>query len=106
MKNRIKLNEAQLRQIVAESVNKVLLEHAWASAPLFKELENTLNKMKNILGKFSESIPQEQDTEFMKLAGKEWNNLWDSLYALDETVMRINNPRRLSDSDLRFDDLS
>lgn len=105
-KNAVKINESTLRQIVAESVKKVLNEYAWASAPSFKELQNTLDKVAGILGDFCDSIPQEQLDEFMKLAGKEWNYLWESLMSLEETVMRINSPRGLSDGDLTFDDLS
>ena len=105
-KNVVKINENTLRQIVAESVKKVLNEHVWASAPTFKELQIVLNKVIGILSKFSDGIPQEQSEEFMKLAGREWNDLWESLSSLEETVMRINNPRGLSDSDLTFDDLS
>ena len=105
-KNVIKLNENTLRQIVAESVKKVLKEHAWASASTFKELQNVLDKVTGILRKFSNNIPQEHSDEFMKLAGREWNDLWDSLSSINETVMHINNPRGLSDGDLTFDDLS
>lgn len=105
-KNTIKLNEDALRQIVAESVKKVLKEHAWASASTFKELQNVLDEVTGILSKFSNSIPQEHSDEFMKLAGREWNDLWGSLSSLEETVMHINNPRGLSDGDLTFDDLS
>lgn len=104
--NTIKLNESTLRQIVAESVKKVLNEYAWASAPSFKELQNTLDKVVGILEDFYYSIPKEQLDEFMKLAGKEWNYLWESIISLEETVMRINSPRGLSDGDLTFDDLS
>lgn len=105
-KNTIKLNESQLRKIVAESVKKVLNEHIWKSAQTFKELQKALDKVTAILSKFSNNIPQEQEEEFMKLAGKEWNDLWDSLSSIKETTMHINNPRGLSDSDLTFDDLS
>lgn len=105
-KNVVKINENTLRQIVAESVKKVLNEHVWASAPTFKELQIVLNKVIGILSKFSDGIPQEQSEEFMKLAGREWNDLCESLSSLEETVMRINNPRGLSDSDLTFDGLS
>ena len=105
-KNVVKLNENTLRKIVAESVKKVLKENAWASAPSFKELEKVLDKVTGILSNFSNNIPQEQSDEFMKLVGREWNDLWKSLSSLEETVMRINNPRGLSDGDLTFDDLS
>lgn len=105
-KNVVKINENTLRQIVAESVKKVLKEHAWASASTFKELQNVLDEVTGILRKFSDNIPQEHGEEFMKLAGREWNDLWESLSSIEETVMRINNPRGLSDGDLTFDDLS
>ena len=105
-KNTVKLNESQLKKIVAESVKNILNEHIWKSAPAFKELQNVLNKVTAILVKFSNKIPKEQEEEFMKLAGKEWNDLWDSLSSIKETTMRINNKRGFSDSDLTFDDLS
>ena len=105
-KNVIKLNENTLRQIVAESVKKILKEHAWASASTFKELQIVLDKVTGILRKFSNNIPQEHSDEFMKLVGREWNALWESLSSIEETVMHINNPRGLSDGDLTFDDLS
>ena len=101
-----KINENALRQIVAECVKKVLKEHAWASASTFKELQNVLDKVTAILRKFSNNIPQEHSDEFMKLVGREWNDLWESLSSIEETVMHINNPRGLSDGDLTFDDLS
>ena len=105
-KNVIKLNENTLRQIVAESMKKILKEHAWASASTFKELQIVLDKVTGILRKFSNNIPQEHSDEFMKLVGREWNALWESLSSIEETVMHINNPRGLSDGDLTFDDLS
>lgn len=105
-KNIVKINENALRKIVTESVKKVLNEHTWASAPAFKELQIVLNKVTGILSKFSDNIPREQSEEFMKLVGREWNDLWESLSSLEETVMRINNPRGLSDGDLTFNDLS
>ena len=105
-KNTVKINEGQLKKIVAESVKKMLKENIVASAPTFKELQIVLNKVTGILSKFSNNIPQEQSDEFMKLAGREWNDLWESLSSLEETVIKINNPRGLSDSDLTFDDLS
>lgn len=105
-KNTVNINENTLRKIVAESVKKVLKENAWASAPSFKELEKVLDKVTGILSNFSNNIPQEQSDEFMKLVGREWNDLWKSLSSLEETVMRINNPQGLSDGDLTFDDLS
>ncbi len=105
-KNVIKLNENTLRRIVAESVRKVLKEHAWESASTFEELQKTLAKVTGILGTFSHNIPQEHGAEFMKLVGREWNDLWDSLTSIQETVMHIRNQRRLSDGDLTFDDLS
>ena len=105
-KNTVKLNEEQLKKLVAESVKKMLKENIVASAPTFKELQIVLNKVTGILSKFSNNIPQEQSDEFMKLAGREWNDLWESLSSLEETVMKINSPRGLSDSDLTFDDLS
>ena len=85
---------------------KRLREHAGTSASTFKELQNTLDKVTGILEDFYYSIPQEQLDEFVKLAGKEWNYLWESIMSLEETVMRINSPRGLSDGDLTFDDLS
>ena len=105
-KNVIKLNENTLRQIVAESVKKIPKEHAWASASTFKELQIVLDKVTGILRKFSNNIPQEHSDEFMKLVGREWNALWESLSSIEESVMHINNPRGLSDGDLTFDDLS
>ena len=100
------LYENRLKKIVAESVKKILKEHAWASASTFKELQIVLDKVTGILRKFSNNIPQEHSDEFMKLVGREWNALWESLSSIEETVMHINNPRGLSDGDLTFDDLS
>lgn len=85
---------------------KRLREHAGTSASTFKELQIVLDKVTGILGKFSNNIPQEHSDEFMKLVGREWNALWESLSSIEETVMHINNPRGLSDGDLTFDDLS
>ena len=72
----------------------------------FKELEKVLDKVTGILSTFANNIPQEQSDEFMKLAGREWNALWESLSSIEETVMHINNPRGISDGDLTLDDLS
>ncbi len=105
-KNVVKINEQQLKKIVAESVKMMLKEYAWPSAPTFKELEKVLDKIRGILGKFTDNIPQEHSAEFMKLAGREWNDLWDSFTSIWETVWRINHPHGLSDGDLTSDDLS
>ena len=107
MKNTIRLNESQLKNIVAESVKKVLLkENILACASTFKEFQKVLDKITRILKKFSDSIPPELDDEFMKLVGRQWNDLWDTITGAKETVFHINNPRGLSNGDLTFDDLS
>lgn len=100
------ITESQLRQIVKESVGKVLKEYAWATGPSYRELEKILDKVERMLKRFQESIPQEQVGEFWERTGKEWRDLKDSLYELQMTVFSINNPRGLSDGDLTFDDLS
>lgn len=100
------ITESQLRQMVKESVGKVLKEYAWATGPSFRELEKILDKVERMLEQFEESIPQEQVGEFWERAGKDWRNLFSSLCALQETVIRINNPGGYSDGDLTFDDLS
>lgn len=100
------ITESQLRQMVKESVGKVLKEYAWATGPSFRELEKILDKVERMLKRFEESIPQEQVGEFRKRAGKDWSDLLGSLYSLQETVYRINGPSGLSDGDLTFDDLS
>ena len=105
-KNVVKINENTLRQIVAESVKKVLKEHVWESASTFKAFQNVLDKVTGLLRNFSNNIPQEHSDEFMRLIGREWNDLWDSLSSIEETVMHINKPRGLSDGDLTFDDLN
>ena len=105
-KNVIKLNENALRQIVAESVNKVLLkENILLCASTFKEFQKVLDKITRILKRFSDSIPPEHADEFMKLVGRQWNDLWDTITGAKETVFHINNPRGLSNGDLTFDDL-
>ena len=107
MKNTIRLNESQLKNIVAESVKKVLLkENILACASTFKEFQKVLDKITRILKKFSDSIPPEHDDEFMKSVGRQWNDLWDTIMEVKEMVFHINNPRGLSDGDLTFDDLS
>ena len=106
MKNTIRLNESQLKNIVAESVKKVLLkENILACASTFKEFQKVLDKITRILKKFSDSIPPEHDDEFMKSVGRQWNDLWDTIMEVKEMVFHINNPRGLSDGDLTFDDL-
>lgn len=105
-RNELKTNESSIRRIVSESVRKVLNEYAWTSGSTFKELQTVLDKVTEILGEFSNNIPREDSDEFMKLVGREWNNLWESISSIEETVMDINNPRGLSDGDLTFDDLS
>ena len=106
-KNVINLNENALRQIVTESVKKVLLkENILACASTFKEFQKVLDKITRILKKFSDSIPPEHDDEFMKLVGRQWNDLWDAITGVKETVFHINNLRGLSNGDLTFDDLS
>ena len=105
-KNVVKINENTLKRIVAESVKKVLKEHVWESASTFKALQNVLDKVTGLLRKFSNNIPQEHSDEFMRLVGREWNDLWNSLSSIEETVMHINEPKGLSDGDLTFDDLN
>ena len=42
----------------------------------------------------------------MRLIGKEWNDLWEAISAMDETLIHLNGSRGISQGDLTFDDLS
>lgn len=101
-----KINEALLRQMVSKRVSQILNEYAFAITPSMKELENALDKIDKILEDFINSVPPQQGQEFLRLCGKEWRDLNESLMSIRETVTRFNNQRGISQDDLTYDDLS
>ena len=104
-KDVVKINEAQLRNIVAESIKKVLKEDI-SIKDTFIQFEDTLNQVTEMLFNFENNIPIEQSKEFRRLIGKEWNNLWEAISAINETLTHLNSSRGISQGDLTFNELS
>lgn len=94
------ITESQLRQIVKESIKNVLNEGVGPLGPTFENLQREITSIVCGLSNFGKSIPQEQGMEFMKLVGSEWNDLLDSLSALERKVSRINSQGNVTVDDL------
>lgn len=93
------ITDSQLRQIVKESIKNVLNEGFGPLGPSFENLQRELTSIGG-LSNFGKSIPREQGMEFMRLVGREWNDLLDSLSALERKVSRINKQGNVTVDDL------
>ena len=94
------ITDSQLRQIVKESIKNVLNEGFGPLGPSFENLLRELTSIVCGLSNFGKSIPREQGMEFMRLVGREWNDLLDSLSALERKVSRINKQGNVTVDDL------
>lgn len=94
------ITDSQLRQIVKESIKNVLNEGFGPLGPSFENLQRELTSIVCGLSNFGKSIPREQGMEFMRLVGREWNDLLDSLSALERKVSRINKQGNVTVDDL------
>lgn len=83
MKNRIKLNEAQLRQIVAESVKKVLGENTVDEKRFLPVIKKTYNNLYSEYEKwqYAKYKPQGMD--------KAIDAISDAMFEIKEIIERI-----------------
>lgn len=102
MKNTIKLNEAQLKQIVAESVKKVVNE--WQESS-----NDTDSEIYQVITSFLEEIYRiiTTDRDAAEYYGEEIRNAQQSAIRLRDVLIHPKQRRMgISQGDLTFDDLS